>query len=130
TVGQNFCWGVTYLTMYFTRGLTPGTFSTIIPLRDGNEKHVGVIWGGMATSFERYGVRYYSSLPETLSTWIASLKRFQEIADKAGADVYLAIHPHYDKTIDKLHAIGFRKPGGPHPFVDRKVTDRFLTLMR
>jgi len=106
------------------------TISTIVPLKDGNDKHVGVIWGGMNPSFERYGVRYYSSLPETFSTWIASLSRFQGIADKAGADVYLAIHPHYDKTLDKLHAIGFRKPGGPHPLVNKSVVDRFLTIMR
>jgi hypothetical protein len=58
------------------------------------------------------------------------LKRFQEIADNAGADVYLAIHSHYDKTIDKLYATGFRKPGGPHPYVDKKVVDRFLKIMR
>jgi metallo-beta-lactamase class B len=130
TDGQKLTLGDTTITMYLTPGHTPGTVSTIIPLKDGNDKHVGVVWGGMAPSFERYGVRYYSSLPETFSTWIASLKRFQEIADKAGADVYLAIHPHYDKTVDKLHAISFRKPGGPHPFVDKNVVDRFLTIMR
>src|SRR5215467_1623754 len=130
TDGQKLTLGDTTITMYLTPGHTPGTVSTIIPLKDGNKKHVGVIWGGMAPSFERYGIRYFSSLPETFSTWIGSLKRFQEIADKSGADVYLAIHPHYDKTIDKLHAIGFRKPGGPHPYVDKKVVDRFLTIMR
>jgi metallo-beta-lactamase class B len=130
TDSQKLTLGDTTITMYLTPGHTPGTVSTIVPLKDGNDKHVGVIWGGMAPSFERYGVRYYSSLQETFSTWIASLKRFQEIADNAHADVYLAIHPHYDRTIEKLHAIGFRKPGGPHPYVDKNVVDRFLTIMR
>ncbi len=130
TDGQKLTLGDTTITLYLTPGHTPGTISTIVPLKDGNDKHVGVIWGGMNPSFERYGVRYYSSLPETFSTWIASLSRFQGIADKAGADVYLAIHPHYDKTLDKLHAIGFRKPGGPHPLVNKSVVDRFLTIMR
>ena len=130
TDGQKLTLGDTTITMYLTPGHTPGTVSTIVPLKDGNDKHVGVIWGGMAPSFERYGVRYYSSLQETFSTWIASLKRFQEIAGNAHADVYLAIHPHYDRTIEKLHAIGFRKPGGPHPYVDKNIVDRFLTIMR
>ena len=130
TDGQKLTLGDTTITLYLTPGHTPGTVSTIVPLKDGKDMHVGVIWGGMNPSFERYGVRYYASLTETFTTWINSLKRFQQIADKAGADVYLAIHPHYDKTLDKLHAIGFRKPGEPHPYVSKTAVDRFLTIMR
>ena len=129
TDGMKVTLGDTTITLYLTPGHTPGTISTIIPLKDGNQKHVGVVWGGMAPSFERYGVRYFSSLSETFKTWSASIKRFRDISAKAGADVYLAIHPHYDKTIDKLHAIGFRKPGGPHPYVNKDVVNRFLTIM-
>jgi len=69
-------------------------------------------------------------LPETYKTWSASAKRFQEIAAKAGADVYLTIHPFYDKALDKLHALNFRKPGDPHPLVNKENLNRFLTIIR
>jgi hypothetical protein len=52
-----------------------------------------------------------------------------EIEEKAGGDVYLAIHPHYDRTIEKLRALSFRKPGAPHPFVSASAVKRFLTIM-
>jgi len=45
--------------------------------------------------------------------------------------VYLTIHPYYDKTNpDKLHALNFRKPGGPHPFVNKDNVQRFLTIIK
>jgi metallo-beta-lactamase class B len=129
TDGMKLTLGDTTITLHLTPGHTPGTISTIIPLRDGNQKHVGVIWGGMAPSYERYGVRYYSSLQETFKTWSDSIKRFTAIEEKAGGDVYLAIHPHYDRTIEKLRALRFRKPGAPHPFVNANTVKRFMTIM-
>jgi metallo-beta-lactamase class B len=129
TDGMKLTLGDTTLTLYLTPGHTPGTISTLVPLKDGNDRHVGLIWGGMNPSYERYGVRYYSSLPETFTTWSGSLRRFKDTAAKEGADVYLSIHPYYDKTLDKIHALNFRKPGGPHPFVSRDAVQRFLTVM-
>jgi metallo-beta-lactamase class B len=118
------------LTLYITPGHTPGTISTVIPgLRDGNQQHVGVVWGGMNPSFERYGIQYYSSLAETFKTWSDSIWRFKDLADNAGADVYLAIHANYDRTLDKLRAVKYRRPGDPHPFVSKDAVDRFLTIM-
>ena len=93
------------------------------------EHSLGAIWGGMNPGYERYGVRYYSSLEETLKTWSASIKRFQSIAEKQGADVYLSIHQYYDKMLDKAHALKFRGPGDTHTFVSAKAVQRFLTVM-
>jgi metallo-beta-lactamase class B len=129
TDGMKLTLGDTTITLYLTPGHTPGTIATMIPLRDGNQRHMGVIWGGMAPSYERYGVRYYSSLQETFKTWSSSIKRFHDLATKAGADVYLAIHPHYDRTLDKVRAVKYRKPGAPHPFVSKDEVNRFLTIM-
>jgi len=129
TDGMKVSLGDTTITLYLTPGHTPGTISTIIPLRDGNQKHVGVVWGGMAPSYERYGVRYYPTLQATFKTWSDSIKRFMDIEEKAGGDVYLAIHPHYDRTIEKMRALKFRKPGAPHPFVSASAVKRFLTIM-
>jgi metallo-beta-lactamase class B len=129
TDGMTLTLGDTSLTLYVTPGHTPGTISTLVPLKDGDQRHVGAIWGGMNPGYERYGVRYYSSLPETFKTWSASIRRFQDIAARAGADVYLSIHPYYDKTLDKIHALNFREPGDPHPFVNARAVQRFLTVM-
>ena len=129
TDGMKVTLGDTTLTLYLVPGHTPGTISTLVPLKDGNQRHVGAVWGGINPSFERYGVRYYSSLAETFTTWSRSIKRFQDIAAKAHADVYLTIHPFYDKAMDKIHALNFRKPGGPHPFVNKDAVDRFITVI-
>ena len=130
TDGMKVTLGDTTLTLYITPGHTPGTISTLVPLKDGNQRHVGAVWGGINPDMGRNGVRYFSSLPETYKTWSASAKRFQEIAAKAGADVYLTIHPFYDKALDKLHALNFRKPGDPHPLVNKENLNRFLTIIR
>jgi metallo-beta-lactamase class B len=130
TDGMTLTLGDMTLTLYVTPGHTPGTISTLIPgLRDGNETHVGIVWGGMNPSFERYGIQYYATLAETFKTWSDSIWRFKDIADRAGADVYLAIHAHYDRTLDKLRALKYRRPGDPHAFVSKDAVDRFLTIM-
>ncbi len=130
TDGMKLTLGDTTLTLYITPGHTPATISTLVPLRDGNQRHVGAVWGGINPSYERYGVQYYPSLQETFKTWSASAARFQEIAAKSGADVYLTLHPFYDKAVDKIHALNFREPGGPHPFVSKNNLNRFLTIIK
>jgi metallo-beta-lactamase class B len=129
TDGMKLTLGDTTLTMYLTPGHTPGTISTLVPLKDGNRRHMGAVWGGINPDVGRNGVRYFSGMPETFKTWAASAKRFQDIAAKAGADVYLTIHPFYDKSLDKQNALRFRKPGDPHPFVSKSNLNRFLTII-
>ena len=130
TDGMKLTLGDTTLTLYITPGHTPGTVSVLVPLKDGNERHVGAVWGGINPDVGRNGVRYFPNMEETFKTWSASAKRFQDIAAKANADVYLTLHPFYDKALDKLHALNFRKPGGPHPFVSKDNLNRFLTIIR
>jgi metallo-beta-lactamase class B len=130
TDGMKLTLGDTTLMLYITPGHTPGTVSVLVPLKDGNERHVGALWGGINADVGRNGVRYFPNMAETFKTWIASAKRFQDIAAKANADVYLTLHPFYDKALDKLHALNFRKPGGPNPFVSKDNVNRFLTIIR
>src|SRR5437016_2727907 len=130
TDGMKLTLGDTTLTLYITPGHTQGTISTLVPLKDGNQRHVGAVWGGINPDMGRNGVRYFANMEETFKTWSASAKRFQDIAAKANADVYLTLHPFYDKALDKLHALNFRKPGGPHPFVSKDNLNRFLTIIR
>jgi len=124
TDGMKLTLGDTTLTMYITPGHTPGTISTLIPVRDGNQKHLASIWGGSGLS-----ARGFSSLEEAERLYSASAKRFKEIVTKAGADVYLSSHTVHDKTLDKLNALRFRNPGDPHPFVNKEAVGRQLTLV-
>ena len=130
TDGMKLTLGDTTLTLYMTPGHTPGTTSVIVPLKDGKERHVGAVWGGINADMGRNGVQYFPTLADTFKTWIASAKKFQDIAAKQNADVYLTLHPFYDKALDKLHAMKFRKPGDPNPFVSKANLNHFLTIIR
>ncbi len=116
--------GETTLTLHATPGHTPGTISTLIPVRDGDATHVAALWGGTAFNFmgdddEAMWFREY----------IASAERFAEIARAAGVDVLLSNHPQYDGSTTKLPALATRPPGASHPFViGVESVDRYLTV--
>ena len=129
TDGQKLTLGDTTITMYITPGHTPGTVSLIIPLKDGNQRHVGGMWGGMTLGNDRNGVKYFADMPTLLKTYVASIKRFKQIEDQAGVDTLLSIHARHDKTIAKIDALRKRKPGEPHPFVSKDLLDRYATLI-
>ena len=120
--------GDTTLTLYVTPGHTPGTISTMIPVRDGNEKHLASLWGGSGVGYGEM-ISAFPSYLESVKTYAASAKRYKEIAAKAGADVYLSSHTVHDKTLDKLNALRFRNPGDPHPFVSKDAVQRHLMLV-
>jgi metallo-beta-lactamase class B len=116
--------GGTTLTLHATPGHTPGTISTLFPVRDGGARHVAALWGGTAFNFmggddEAMWFRAY----------VASAERFAEIARAAGADVLLSNHPQYDGSTTKLPALAAHRPGEPHPFViGTESIDRYLTV--
>jgi len=128
TDGMKLTLGDTTLTLYVTPGHTPGTISTMIPVRDGNERHLASLWGGSGVGYGEM-VSAFPSYLESVKTYAASAKRYKEIAAKAGADVYLSSHTVHDRTLDKLNAIRFRNPGDPHPFVSKDAVQRHLTLV-
>ena len=128
TDGMKLTLGDTTLTLYVTPGHTPGTISTLIPVRDGNQKHLASLWGGSGVGYDEM-VSAFPSYLDSVKTYAASAKRYKEIVTKAGADVYLSSHTVHDKTVDKLNAIRFRQPGDPHPFVSKDAVSRHLTLV-
>ncbi len=130
TDGMKLTLGDTTLTLYITPGHTPATVSVIFPLKDGNEKHVGAVWGGINPSLIRSGVKYYSDWSESFKTWSASTTRYQQIAARAGVDVYLNIHPFYDNATERIHLLQYRKPGDPNVMVNKDALPRFLTIIR
>ena len=129
TDGQKLTLGDTTITLYITPGHTPGTVSLIIPLKDGNQKHVGGIYGGFTLGIARSGVQYFPDWPTGLKTYLASVRRVKDYEAKAGVDTMITIHSRIDKMMDKLAALKMRKPGEPHPFVNKELHQRFLNLL-
>ena len=127
--GQKLTLGDTTLTIYITPGNDSGTLSTLVPLRDGNAKHVGLLVGGRDWDAAEQGVVYFPSEEVALKTWIASANRLRDIAAKANADVFLTVRGLYDQEKQKAKVLGMRKPGEPHPYVNAKALDRYLHVI-
>jgi metallo-beta-lactamase class B len=51
TDGEKLRLGDTTLTLYITPGHTPGTISTLIPLRESGHRHLAAEWGGTGFNF-------------------------------------------------------------------------------
>jgi metallo-beta-lactamase class B len=132
TDGQQLTLGDTTLTLRLTPGHTLGTISTLIPVRDGADRHVAAYWGGTAFNWVTNRAGYIT--PErTDSFWfnhyIESTERFRGFARSAGADVILSNHTEFDGSKTKLPALATRRPGTPHPYViGTESVDRYLTV--
>jgi metallo-beta-lactamase class B len=110
---QRLTLGDTTLTFHHTPGHTPGTISTVIPVKDRGTPHLAVLWGGTAFNF--------TASPERprrywFDAYIASAERMRAVAATAGADVFLSNHPSWDGSTAKMAALASRTTGG-HPYV-------------
>ena len=132
TDGQKLTLGDTTLTLYLTPGHTLGTISTLLPVRDGNQRHVAAYWGGTAFNWVTNRAGYIT--PERpdqfwFDKYIASTERFRGLARAAKADVILSNHTDFDGSKEKLPALATRAPGGRHPYVvGADSIDRYLTV--
>ncbi len=107
TDGQKLTLGDTTITMYILPGHTPGTISTLFPVKDNGTTHLAALWGGAGLNQDRASVE----------TYIKSAQRFSEIVKKAGADIILANHTDWDRSKINLPLLANRKPGTPNPYV-------------
>ena len=111
---QQLTLGDTTLTFIHTAGHTPGTMSTILPVKDNGRPHVAALWGGTGFNFtitpDRPAAHWFDA-------YIASARKFREAAAKAGADVFLSNHPSWDTSTTKMPALETRGPKDPHPYV-------------
>jgi metallo-beta-lactamase class B len=107
--GQKLTLGDTTLTFTLTPGHTPGTVSTLIPVKDNGTPHLVAEWGGTGFNFPRNA--------ETFRVYAASADKFRDIARKAGADALISNHTNLDGSKTKIPALALRKPGDPHPYV-------------
>jgi metallo-beta-lactamase class B len=127
--GQKLTLGDTTLTMYITPGNDSGTLSTVVPLRDGNTRHVGLLVGGRDWDAAEQGVVYFPSEEVALKTWISSADRLRDIAAKANVDVFLTVRGLYDQEKEKARVLTQRKPGEPHPYINKQAVDRYLHVI-
>ena len=126
TDGMKVTLGDTTLTLYLTPGHTPGTISTLIPVKDNGRPHLMAEWGGTGFNFtitpERQREYWFK-------TYIASAQKFREAAQKAGADGMVANHTNLDGSKRKFPLIATRKPGDANPFVTgTEAVMRYLTI--
>ena len=124
--GQQLTLGDTTLTFIHTFGHTPGTMSTIVPVKDNGKPHVAALWGGTGFNFtitKEYPASHW------FDAYIASAQRFREAAAKAGADVFLSNHPSWDGSDDKQARLAKRAAGAAHPYViGAKSVQNYFTI--
>jgi metallo-beta-lactamase class B len=126
TDGMKLTLGDTTLTLFLTPGHTPGTISTLIPVKDNGRQHLMAEWGGTAFNFT---VTPDKNREYWFKTYIASAEKFREAAQKAGADGIIANHTNFDGSKRNFPLLANRKPGDPNPFVKgTEAVMRYLTV--
>ena len=133
TDGQKLTLGNTTLTFYITPGHTPGTASMLVPVSDKGRRHLLSFWGGSAIPRELGPAGPVGRTDAGMLAYKQSFDRFFRIGEEAGADGYIANHPYRDQTFvdgktDRIAALRARKPGEPHPFIDRGTYIRYYTI--
>ncbi len=106
TDGQKLTLGDETVTLYITPGHTPGTISSVFPVKDHGTTHTVALWGGVGLNTD----------PEAVRTYIRSAERFREIARQAGADVILSNHTDWDRSKINLPMLA-KGPVTPNPYV-------------
>jgi metallo-beta-lactamase class B len=107
TDGQKLTLGDTTLTLYITPGHTPGTISTLFPVKDHGTPHLAALWGGVGLNTNR----------ESIQSYIHSAQRFSEIVKQAGADIILTNHTDWDRSKINLPLLANRVPGSANPYI-------------
>jgi metallo-beta-lactamase class B len=107
--GEKLTLGDTSIEIVETPPHTPGAISLIIPLKEGNVRHVGALWGGIGFNFQR--------TEQNFTTYAQSVGKFAAIARARNVDVQMANHSNFDNALVKIAALKTRAAGRPHPFV-------------
>jgi metallo-beta-lactamase class B len=127
--GQKLTLGDTTVTIYVTPMSSPGQLTVVMPLKDGNQQHVGIMIGGTTMNLIRSGVKLYPDQATMFKQYIGSLERIKNIQATNNVDTIVSIHAALDTAFSKMEALKSRKPGDPHPFVSKDDVDRFSTLL-
>jgi len=154
TDGEQFKLGGATITTYITPGHTPGTISPIITgltnkmsAHPDNMTHTASLWGGADINLGRAGVQYWSDGQAMMKTYIASMKRFLELNQKAGTDVILSTNMRHISVGNRLQIWREMNPSrpmngatvtaeqtaevakDPNPFVSKDGAERYYTVL-
>jgi metallo-beta-lactamase class B len=105
--GQKLTLGDTTLRLYITPGHTPGTISTLFPIKDHGTTHLVALWGGVGLNRD----------PESVRAYIRSAQRFSEIVREVGVDIILANHTDWDRSKINLPMLAKGATGNPNPYI-------------
>ena len=118
TDGQTLTLGDATVTIYFTPGHTPGTISSVFQVKEGGKSHTVALWGGMGLNNDR----------PSLTQYIESAKKFQNVARQAGADIILSNHTDWDRSKINLAMLA-KGPVTPNPYVTNNASvQRYLKV--
>jgi len=112
--GDTLTLGDTTISFEITPGHTPGTVSTIIPLKDGERTHLTYFHGG--TELE-----YFE--PAIIQGFIDDMERIKAIE---GIEVQTNNHAFIDDLFIRQELLSQREPGDVHPFVDAEAFDAWV----
>lgn len=107
TDGQKLTLGDTTVTLYITPGHTPGTISSVFPVKDNGTSHLVALWGGVGLNADK----------ESVQTYIKSAERFRDIIRQTKADIIMSNHTDWDRSKINLPLLAKRAPGTPNPYV-------------
>jgi hypothetical protein len=110
--------------------------------------HTASLWGGADINLGRAGVQYWSDGQAMMKTYIASMKRFQELNEKAGTDVILSTNMRHISVPEKLQVWREMNPSrpqngapavtpelaaqvanDPNPFVSKDAVKRYYSVL-
>ena len=109
TDGDTVTLGDTTVKILVTPGHTPGTISPVVDVRDGDDIHRAVFWGGNGLNFGKN--------PERFNAMMDSQARIAALAEEENIDVFLSNHPRLDNTLALMGDLKARDTGQAHPFV-------------
>jgi hypothetical protein len=58
-----------------------------------------------------------------------SANRLRDIVAKANVDVFLSVRSLYDQEAEKARVLKLRKPGDPHPYVNKNAVGRYVSVI-
>ncbi len=129
TDGMKVTVGGTSLTVYLTPGHTPGTISTVIPVKDNGKSYTAALWGGTLFNFARGAGPVSPAALNSFRNYAASAQKMRDVVEKGRIEILLSNHTAFDGSKTKLPAVLARKANDPHPYVvGTDSVKRFLTM--
>ena len=106
---------------FATPGHTPGTLSVVFDVKDSENTHTAVLWGGTGLNFGPQGLQ--------LQQYAHSALAMQQTVQQLNIEVFLSNHPGRDGTAQRIQQLAQRSPQA-HPFVSNvsHVTSAFRLL--